>query len=443
MSRGERQLAALFAAGLCGFVAFGWWQGRRAQAFAQRQTLPDGSVVELRAVTFGKAHRCVYGAFWQRFLRKIVPAPIAGRIRGVEIVQDTPKEALVFWIAHQQLHGNFFWDRTTLAVAINERGAEGEFGDWPASFRGKADELNGVALAAFDRRGKTIGLRLYQRADNRWKRVAEFKVPNPAYGVFPTWTPEPLPITRTNGDLAVTLTGAAVGVFVPGFAPDSWKVEQTRLGFRFAQNGQPTSAWEPVEYFLSDATGNTRDDWQYTMDDEKNGDTGRILPGAFTPQESAWKLRVGVARTAAATFSPAELWTVRGVLLSTLEAPLDPRTPFHTNGTTVIQGVRLQLVNRIGRELRGVSEPVIEVHVSPPRPDLTVSLIRAIDNSNRPATNATTGLANNRGNFFFAGWKFPEQATALDLTFAIHQTRYFDFMVQPAVVASNRFLGKP
>jgi hypothetical protein len=198
-----------------------------------------------------------------------------------------------------------------------------------------------------------------------------------------------------------------------------------------------------VQYAIADATGNTRDDWQYTMFDQNNGELRRILPGVFTPQESAWKLRVGMARTAAATFQPDELWTVRGLPVSVLQLPFVSTAPFHTNATATSQGVRLQLLSRMGHEFRGIVEPVIEVHLWPRRSDLAVTLIRTTGNLGQPVTNLTTGIARDRATYFFSGWVFPEGIKAINLTFAIHQTRYFDFIVQPTVVASNRFLTKP
>src|SRR5207249_9754854 len=87
--------------------------------------------------------------------------------------------------------------------------------------------------------------------------VAEFVVPNPAPGPYPSWTPSPLPAARSMGPLVITLTELATGQEAPRRLPlldreRSW----THAAFRVVENGRPTDRWAPVGLTLADATGN-------------------------------------------------------------------------------------------------------------------------------------------------------------------------------------------
>src|SRR5690348_12234433 len=45
------------------------------------QTLPDGTVVSIAQVSYGKVHRFVPGNAWQRFAAKILPEKLVRRLR--------------------------------------------------------------------------------------------------------------------------------------------------------------------------------------------------------------------------------------------------------------------------------------------------------------------------------------------------------------------------
>lgn len=120
-------------------------------------------------------------------------------------------------------------------------------------------DIQGFALLAFPRWDKEMLARVkpYQAAISK----GEFVITNPVPGVFEHWTPELLPITKSDGDLEVTLTKLIAG------APSPYRQGQhpltndpanqcVHLDFNFRQNGQPTPNWTPWRVFTSDAAGN-------------------------------------------------------------------------------------------------------------------------------------------------------------------------------------------
>ena len=76
--------------------------------------------------------------------------------------------------------------------------------------------------------------------------------PNPARRVYPTWTPAPLPATRSADGLVVILTKLESGRVAPDGSARHW----ARVELQVRENGRPTDRWEPVGAVLSDATGN-------------------------------------------------------------------------------------------------------------------------------------------------------------------------------------------
>ncbi len=100
-----------------------------------------------------------------------------------------------------------FYDiRATIA---DEKGEEWEMGPGMVVLRPLSqNHLNSISswnFPSYPRRGKVLKFRMYGRNGlDGWDTLAEFGMPNPTPGPYPVWKGQPLPITRTNGDLDVT-----------------------------------------------------------------------------------------------------------------------------------------------------------------------------------------------------------------------------------------------
>lgn len=186
------------------------------------------------------------------------------------------------------------------------------------------------SVQAFPRRGKEVHLRVLDNG----KLLADFKIPNPAPGPYPTWTPEPLPVHATNGDLEVMLTEFRTFHPTSETALNEQRNPRTDYGFSFQENGSETIAWTPVVLELADATGNH---WlQFYNSDiakEKNGARHIESLGALWSGESAWKIRGEFRRTA--NFPENELLAIPGIQIPDAEQVAEPMTQFERNGVTV------------------------------------------------------------------------------------------------------------
>src|SRR5207245_8352900 len=139
----------------------------------------------------------------------------------------------------------------------------------------------------------------------------------------------------------------------------------------------PTRAWKPVEITVSDATGNTYKPFSL-FPEQRGAETRLYFDGALWPDEPAWKVRTEFARIAG--FSPAELWTVRGLALP------QSGSASYSNVEATRQGVTLRLYRIRRRRPRSLAQRLpswlrydtgIDVLVTPPSDGLRLTLLRA------------------------------------------------------------------
>lgn len=283
-----------------------------------------------------------------------------------------------------------------------------------------------------------MGLRLYTRPPGgAWFPAAEFTIGNPDPGPHPTWQPHSLPIQTRQGDVAFTLTRFRTSVGEAGGPNPPSEVEAwTEATFQVTEKGKPTTAWEPADVVISDATGNT---WkpQVCLHEWKNGAARLFFRGALWQGEPAWKLRVEFVP--AAMGNPSALWTVRG-------APVPAAGVFaRSTAQTVRNGVTLRLLGISGEESRAImpvgvqfspDTPQVHVRLSPPPSGMRLRLARATDEQGRPSA-----LSRPQGGFIGL-YSFrllpPPGAKTLDLSFAIHrQSRSAEFVAAPGAIGAR------
>jgi hypothetical protein len=442
-------LILLLTAALGGLLAARRWVPARSPATWVAQ-LPDGTILRLEAVTYGKQHDFEPESSLWSSLRRILPI-FPGR---ADFSRGTDRDSLLCWVSRRdRASGKYLnlgsWGQT---VALDEHGcriAASEpqvlAGDTCASWcaAGKPPPLAppkyrfivGLAeLQPFPRRRRAFKLRF---DDVNGRPLAEFTVPNPAPGPHPRWTPSPLPITKRDGDLSVTLTRLVRG-------EEAWM----NPTFLFRQNGKLTSEWETGEVTFSDATGNSAERWRCTL----------------CPYEPAWKLQTKLFRTARARFAPNELWTVRGVPVpkpgtasrlsgtgtlggTTLDllAIAAAGTVSYSNGVPTAQaspgpgqlaGTRGGSMSSSSTTVNGVTREQLTVtmglpHVAVAVPGITADhrlTLRAVDDRGRQIISESGQGSFNK---LFLSLDIPPGSKSLDLTFAIHTCRRVEFVVKP------------
>jgi hypothetical protein len=398
-------------------------------SIGHKVTFSDGTTMTLKAVTYGTQHR-YFGGGWQQRLLSLLPRKLAAKLAAQQgvLTMDRPtmgRPSVTFWFERVGT------GPTTGApqLVLFDANGFGVCGSHPVMRVGAgANWIEGRAFESWPRRERTFTLRVYEQGtrDPDANPIGEFTVRNPTPGNYPVWTaPEP-PVTAREGDLSITLFDLTAGVDLRSNerkpAPNP-TVSMTRAGFRVERNGRPTKEWGIASVEASDATGNViADIWG----------KGPGLDSEFVrlkhhlwPAEQAWKLRVGLSQRS--DFVASELWTLRGV-------PLSGVVPTNTVATqTNLQGALLQYTGP-GRGSWVTCNHRFHFRVTPSRPDYRVTLVNAIDDNGREAT--VGGSFESPGEWAF-GLRVNTNATSLDLTVALHQTRYFEFLVRPRIISTN------
>jgi hypothetical protein len=163
--------------------------------------------------------------------------------------------------------------------------------------------LNRLFLDHYPRRQREFDL-LFFDADKHL--MGSVRVPSPVKGSFPEWTPERLPIVRTNGPLVITLQSLVDAKLAPrrtpfdsGRGPDQHRWSESRTMGIVAQFRLQTADpdWQQAylagsEGHWSDATGN--------------------LQGPLDDGENAWKLSVAFRRSELSHYPETERLVVSG-----------------------------------------------------------------------------------------------------------------------------------
>lgn len=270
----------------------------------QTRKMPDGTFLSLEQVTYGNRHDFEF----QKVQRH---GPAWFQVSSVQkrhVHESTPHAMLVVWLSRRDQNGqplDFEWWSHNVAVdefgntfedddagrtAISNHSQSGYSGSRPFAPVGPGTYELIVARSAlrpFRHAGHSFKLRVF---DTTGAQVAEFDVPDPVTGPFPEWTPENLPATKTDGDLAVTLTSLGSKQHQRDESGRKRQVLQLSPQFEFHQAGRRAPEWRARRSQLSDALGNVSDTWDVKL----------------SPRESACKLHVHLARNESGTFAADE-----------------------------------------------------------------------------------------------------------------------------------------
>ena len=337
---------------LCGVLAL--LSGRSSAVSPtglQERPLPDGSILVLEAVTFGRHHEIRVpdrSAGW---------LGIFGMGTGDQPLRvGTADDRIGLWFRQYDPLTRRPLDLSWWAYCLveDEKGSQiedsdmGRFEVYPGGHSHSGGErpfsrpvskastmVFGVSsLSSFRHTGATFKLRVYNKSDTE---VAEFVVPYPGPVVATAmWKPDPTPITRIDGNLAVTLNKVrAAKTPIKRAAGSHQALCSLRAEFAFNQNGKPSDAWEQERTWIFDELGNS----------------AQANDCDLSPHENAWKLQTRFFRRGDAEFEPGEMWTIKGIPLP------KPNETYALAERMTLQGVSI--------EIRGIGGSGIIEYESP------------------------------------------------------------------------------
>ena len=389
-----------------------WWLWR-----PQTFTLSNGAKLKLVAVTYGK-HQSFPGE----------------RYQSSEF--DTTNDTLFVWI--EQKHKDNDWPNYQIfAYDKSATACVGAFSRNSRQIR-RGDEMVGIPLDAFPRRQGKFYLRVqeWSRQNSRQTVKKAFVVSNPARGHFPAWFPDPRPNTQEDGDLSVTLNRLEFGAKMPYTRNQNVQNDPmnkgVRAAFQIQQNGKTATNWQPAQVETSDATGNHILGW--CNSDWENDEEVTLYQYGLWPDEPAWKLRFEFSRTSG--FHDDELWTVPNVPLET--GRMQDFWNYGRDRTnsafaeTTLNGFHLKLfparkfTDQPNR--RGSIEGGLDVQTDLPLDGMRLTLVKATDDQGHEIKPMTWSWG---GNDFRFGLQGLGNARSLDLTLALHRSRFVEFTAKP------------
>jgi hypothetical protein len=412
---------------IIGILAASIWWLRRPQVI----TLKDGSKLTLLGVEYGKHH-------------KFPTVKTTGRrVGGGPNSFDTTNDTLVVWISNE--HKGNQWENIQV-LAYDKRGTAC-VGNWGGGYSRQIKngvDVMGVQLDAFPRRGRKIylGIMSYGQRGQQIS-TSKFVVSNPTRGPFPKWTPDSLADTQSDGDLDVTLTRLAYGAsFNRGAGSANDPINKAvQTAFHTEQKGVVVTNWQPVHIETSDATGNhvVNNSWSNSRDE--NGDATMTYQWGLWPDEPAWKLRVEMSRTSG--FNDDEIWSVTN-------APINPGSQQDlwsgggrnkTNSAfaeTTLDGIHLKLYPAIqftDQNFNGQKQGGFRIDADPAPDGMRLTIVSATDEQGHELQSWNAGYG--YGGNYTIQLQNLRNAKLLNLTIALHKSRFVEFTVQPQKAAAS------
>ena len=289
-----------------------WWISR-----PQVIKFSDDTTLTLLGADYGKRHTVPGG--------KLPPATARPATQGRGAVVQTARtfttaaDTLVVWLRAKSDQSSdtpnqnhsfqfFIYDKAGTAC-----------GQAYANFQ-QGVRVSSVQFPAFPRRQGQLYLRVQEQGNGGQEMAEEkFVINNPAAGKsFAKWTPEPMPTTKEDDGLSVTLTKLLAGAALPYQRvqddPDDVINKGAQVAFRVERGGKPVTDWEPVSVETTDATGN-RTAINYGAGNNQSkwngGEATLTLQNGLWPDEPAWKVRMEMTQTS--DFSSDEQWAAQNI----------------------------------------------------------------------------------------------------------------------------------
>ncbi|MCA9111996.1 MAG: hypothetical protein KDA52_18735, partial [Planctomycetaceae bacterium] len=307
-------ISAVIFVGMLGVSMLIWSFAEKADPVPQglaRVTLEDGSILVLRELTTGPTHDFK------------LPMPDAslwdalgfGRSTTELMSGGPPTPAWIAWLSrHDATTGKSLefddWSHCIAETASGHQIEDENAGMilisngqiWssrpfkplppPPKLYGKRVIRNRVyrsQLKALRPDGDDFQLHVFE---NDIGKVATFRVPFPSgAGGAPTWTPQPMPQTATDGDIAVTLESLPTHRIQEKNQPEHLPRIVVEPKVVTERGGQPTDEWGVLQYEFEDALGNRGDSYNCQL----------------SPHEAAWKLKLRLFRNDDASFDASDV----------------------------------------------------------------------------------------------------------------------------------------
>lgn len=295
------------------------WQNAK---FAQRQTLPDGSTLQLRGVTT-EPHELLFGTLLERMLDRVLPqwVMIPTGARLVQFPSFIPAgspaldtNALVLWLDFDPApeHPDFIFR----AVALDGNAPMEATRGFP--YR----HAPGLPLEVFPRHRREFKVRVFEQklvGVATWEPIAEFNVSNPKPIQPAIWPTETFPVIRKFDEWEIRVL--EIGTKNWEEEGESMRLNRglcTFVRLSTVRGDLPSCAWAPISISVADASGNSFTNallphWDPPVWKRQGNQILVWFPGTLSASAPAWRIQLTLARQG--DFRPIETWTIRNMRL--------------------------------------------------------------------------------------------------------------------------------
>jgi hypothetical protein len=287
-----------------GMSAGAFWWLRRPQVI----TFSDGSKVTLLAVEYGKRHAPPTVKASTTSTNK---APVR---RGNGTFTST-NDTLVVWVRMEYDSKQYHYFQLYAYDKAGTACVGSTTTHYATTGRRNGNDVAGIEFSAFPRRQGKVLVAVQEQSNNGQEMADQkFTISNPARGSFTKWTAEPLPNTKEDDDLSVTMTKLDFGADMPYQRnqdnPDDPMNKGVQAVFQVQRNGKTVNNWQPVSVVTTDATGNSVEGGISQNNWQDNDDTVTYQYGLW-PDEAAWKVKLEFSQQS--DFADSELWNVQNL----------------------------------------------------------------------------------------------------------------------------------
>ena len=403
--------------------------------------LPDGSTLRIDQVVYATAYRYNHyqGTPFHRILENLIPPQWQIRLgfrsaRGGGFIFGATGITNLFLMTSQRGVGATNAITLERLQAVDQDGSTFEAVSDAITAREPNAVIQGWKFKAFPRRTRQVRCRfIYKDGEGNYRSAGEVELSNPAPGPHPVWTPDSLPVTRRDSDVSATLTDFVAGSTRDPKESSYWAGRAlTRATFRLEQAGHPHPSWKVQSVIISDATGNT---WKPSLEEDSpdlraSGDLGAEFIGALWPSEPAWKLRVEFSRTN--DFEADELWASPNIPVPAANSVLNLNSRYEVSGiqlnVVAIGGVGAEFADPFGSVAFGGAVN-LAMRAEASQQGKRVTLVKVVDDAGRPVPFSEPYPWHEADRCF--ALQVPQPAKTLLFTFAIHRSKFMDFVVKP------------
>jgi hypothetical protein len=191
----------VLAAGALGWLAFRGQTHPLAQA-----PLGDGTFICLEQISFGRRHPgFTWHRGWRKMAARLLPSKWASRAGLIPYHEkNTDEDSCVMWVTRFDPGTETFPDLPSLlsCEVVDDAGNVSPAQSGSVMGAGMAWQAHAFTFTSYPRRQQSF---LVRWRDSTKKVLLEARVENKGPRRFPAWPPEPLPASRTNRDVVVTL----------------------------------------------------------------------------------------------------------------------------------------------------------------------------------------------------------------------------------------------